>query len=185
MTDPSHGQTGPPLYVDLDGTLVATDTLIVNIRLLVRRQPWLAPVLPLFVLAGRSSFKERLASRVAIDPAKLPYRRDVLGFLETEKEGGRSIVLATAAHHLVAGPVARYVGIFDDVIASDRAHNLKGRAKLGAILKHAGGGDFCYMGDSMADLPILQAASSAYLVHPSDRLLKAARESCRIERIFD
>jgi phosphoserine phosphatase len=185
MSDQTRRETDPPLYVDLDGTLVATDTLIVNLRLLAARRPWMAPLLPLFVLAGRSSFKERVARQVAINPAKLPYRGDVLDFLKAEKEGGRSIILATAAHHLVADPVARYLDIFDDVIASDRDHNLKGHAKLDAIRRHADGGDFSYMGDSMADLPILQAAGSAYLVNPSDRLLKAARASCCVERVFD
>ncbi len=173
-----------PLYVDLDGTLISTDTLLVNTVALLRRRPWLAPLLPLFVVGGRAAFKDRVSRRAAIDPAALPYREDVLAFLREEKASGRVVVLATAAHRRIADPVAVHVGLFDDVIASDGGHNVKGRAKLEEIRRHAGG-DFDYMGDSFADLPILQASTRAYLVHPSRRLLAAARESCRIEKVFD
>jgi hypothetical protein len=37
----------PPLCVDLDGTLVAIDTLKKCLNLLVREKPWLSPLLPL------------------------------------------------------------------------------------------------------------------------------------------
>lgn len=184
MNQNSSGANPVPLYVDLDGTLISTDTLIVNTVALLRRRPWLAPLLPLFVVGGRAAFKERVSSRATIDPARLPYREDVMAFLREEKATGRNLVLATAAHRRVADPVAVYVGLFDDVIASDRGHNIKGRAKLEEIRRHAGG-DFDYMGDSFADLPILQASHRAYLAHPSRRLLAAAKETCRIERIFD
>ena len=173
-----------PLYVDLDGALISTDTLLVNTVALLRGQPWLAPLLPLFVVGGRAAFKDRVSRRATIDPAALPYREDVLAFLREEKASGRVLVLATAAHRRIADPVAVHVGLFDDVIASDGGHNIKGRAKLEEIRRHAGG-DFDYMGDSSADLPILQASTRAYLVHPSRRLLAAARETCRIEKIFD
>jgi phosphoserine phosphatase len=185
MTEVTQQQTPPTLYVDLDGTLVAVDTLVVSLRLLIRRRPWLLPVLPLFVIGGRSSFKERVARRVTVDPSGLPYRPDVLAFLEEEKDRGRTVVLATAAHRLVAQPIADHLGIFEDVIASDDSHNLKGHAKLEAIQRHAGAREFEYMGDSMADLPILRAANAGYLVCPSVRLRKAAGSTCRIERIFE
>ena len=45
-------------------------------------------------------------------------------------------------------------------------------------------GIFDYMGDSIADLPIFQAARVAILVRPSKRLLKLARTSCRVWRVF-
>jgi len=185
MTEDTRAHAQPPLYVDLDGTLVATDTLIENVRLLLRRRPWMVFLLPFYILAGRASFKEHVARRATIDPSELPYRGDVLEFLREEKVRGRKLVLATAAHRLVAIPVARHIDIFDDVLATDESHNLKGRAKLAAIRDHAAGGAFAYMGDSRADLPILQAAAAAYLVHPSSGLLTAARSSCRIERVFD
>jgi phosphoserine phosphatase len=71
------------------------------------------------------------------------------------------------------------------VIASDRVYNQKGVFKLRAIRDAVQMGVFDYMGDSIADLPIFQAAHEAILVHPSKRLLKRTRASCRVGRVFE
>ena len=178
-------ETPPPLYVDLDGTLIATDTLIECVQVLARRRPWMLILLPFFVLGGRAAFKERLAGLAQIDPARLPYRHDVLDYLRHEKSRGRTIVLATAAHRSIADPVASYLKLFDDVIATDGNRNLKGAAKLEAIRRHCGNQDFVYAGDSMADLPILRASRAGILVRPSRRLREATAKSCNIEKVFE
>jgi hypothetical protein len=184
MTNPPD--TKPPLFVDLDGTLIAADTLWVSVRQLLAERPWYVLALPFMVLAGRAGFKQRIARRVTLDPARLPYRENVLAFLRAEKERGRTIILATAADHAVAAPVSNYVGLFDGVMATEAGRNLKGPAKLDAILEFTNDGPFDYMGDSTADLPILQAADTAYLVHPTPGLTREAQESsCRIGKIFD
>jgi phosphoserine phosphatase len=184
MTNPS--KTNPPLFVDLDGTLIGADTLWVSVRQLLAERPWYAIALPFMVLAGRAGFKRRIARCVTLDPASLPYRENVLAFLRAEKERGRTIILATAADHAVAAPVADHVGLFDSVMATDKGRNLKGPAKLAAILEFTKNGPFDYMGDSSADLPILKAADTAYLVHPTPGLTRDAKEtSCRIGKIFE
>ena len=158
--------------------------MILGIRRIFRRRPLQIFLLPFFLLGGRASFKERVARLSGIDPAVLPYREEILRFLREEKSRGRRLVLATAADRMIAEAVSQHVGIFDDVLSSDGTRNLKGRVKLEAIREHAQSG-FGYMGDSMADLPILQAAEQAYLVHPAARLLTAAETACRIEKVFD
>ena len=174
-----------PLYVDLDGTLIAADSLIRCVGLLIRQRPWILPLLPLFLLRGRAAFKDHIARRVSFDPARLPYRPMVQAFLETQRLSGRRLILATASHRLIADRVAEHLDLFDGVIASDRSHNLKGRAKLQAINRHVDGHPFSYMGDSMADVPIFQAARTAILVEPSRRLLAIARRTCQVESVFD
>jgi phosphoserine phosphatase len=178
-------ETPPPLYVDLDGTLIATDTLIESLRVLARQRPWMLVFLPFYILGGRANFKKRLAGLTRIDPTRLPYRRDVLDYLREEKNRGRTVVLATAAYRSIAEPVASHLGLFDDVIATDGSNNLKGAAKLDAIRRHCGNREFVYAGDSMADLPILRAASGGILVHPSRKLRETAAKSCNIEKVFD
>ena len=174
-----------PLYVDLDGTLIPGDSLIHCIGLLIRQRPWILPVLPLFLLRGRAAFKDHIARRVAFDPARLPYRPTVQAFLETQRRTGRRLILATASHRLIAEEVAGHLDLFDGIIASDGSQNLKGRAKLAAITSHADGHPFSYMGDSMVDVPIFQAARTAILVAPSRRLLAIARATCHVESVFD
>jgi phosphoserine phosphatase len=175
----------PPLCVDLDGTLVAIDTLKKCLHLLVRKKPWLSPLLPLYLMRGRAEFKDRLTQLVALDATLLPYRRQVVEFLQEEQAQGRQLILATAANHRIAEAVACHLGFFDVVIASDRVHNQKGVFKLRAIREVVQKGMFDYMGDSIADLPIFQAARVAILVRPSKRLLKLARTSCRVWRVFE
>jgi phosphoserine phosphatase len=173
-----------PLCVDLDGTLIAADTLFVSFRELVRRKPWALPALPFALLAGRARLKERIADFVAIDAAALPYRPDVVAFLREEKAAGRCLILTTAADARIAHAVASHLGLFDAVIASGGGHNAKGEGKVASIRAHLGSGEFDYMGDHLADLPVLKAARRGYLVYPTPALLATARTSCRIERVF-
>ena len=161
-----------PLFVDLDGTLLATDLLWESALELVRNQPLAAFQLPIWLLRGRAYLKRQIAERVELSVATLPYRAEVLDLLKREREAGRSLILATASERLLAEPVAEHLGLFDGVIASDGTRNLKGSTKLAAIQEWAGSGvPFGYVGDSTADLPIWQAAERVVVVNPGRSLL--------------
>lgn len=168
----------PPLVVDLDGTLTPVDTLHETLIAAVKAFPSTLLALPLLLLRGRAHLKAVVASRAleSFDASLLPYRTELLVYLRDEKARGRRIVLATAAHASVAQAVAIHLGLFDAVIASDRMHNLKGRAKLAAI-QATEGARFVYVGDSAADLPIWQAAQGAILAGASARLGVRARSA--------
>jgi 4-hydroxybenzoate polyprenyltransferase len=64
--------------------------------------------------------------------------------------------------------------LFHDIIASDGVRNLKGTKKLEAIRERVPG-DFVYVGDNHADLPIWQAARAGILVGVSPGLARAVR----------
>ena len=71
------------------------------------------------------------------------------------------------------------MGVFDGILASDGARNLKGTAKLAAIQAYCrehGYAEFDYLGDSHVDLPIWREARGVYLVAPSGRLLRKVHE---------
>src|ERR1700722_12622234 len=99
-----------PLYVDLDGTLIATDALWESLLLLVKQRPLDAARLPLWALRGKAYFKDQIALRVIPDPARLPYRPRMLEFLREQKQAGRRLVLATASHERIAHSVADHLG---------------------------------------------------------------------------
>ena len=86
-----------PLAVDLDGTLVRTDTLHESLLALFKHAPWLLLLLPWWVLKGKAFFKAEVARRVALDATRLPYNEELLAFLREEQARGRRLVLATAA----------------------------------------------------------------------------------------
>ena len=173
-----------PLVVDLDGTLIDGDTLHISLAQLTRERPWVVPVLPLIVFAGRARFKEFVSDRVSLDPASLPYRSDVIDFVKRERATARPVVLATAAHRRIAVAVAGHLALFDSVIATDGAHNAKGDGKVQSIRAHIGGAEFDYIGDSMADVPVFRAARKSYLVCPGTDLSEAVRNGCRVEAVF-
>ena len=172
-TDRKAARRAAPLYVDLDGTLVATDTLWESCLLFLQRHPLSAWRLPAWLARGRAAFKHELASRVTLQPEALPYRPEVLGLIAEARARGAEVILATAADRAVAQLVAEHLGQFDAVLASDGASNLKGKRKLEAIRRHAGERPFAYVGNDGADTPILEAAAVPFLAAASPAFARA------------
>jgi phosphoserine phosphatase len=156
-----------PLCVDLDGTLVKSDTLVDSLLLLLRTHPLRALALPVRVFRGRAAFKAYITASVSLDVAHLPYNRKVLQFLEQERGRGRTICLATGADQALARRVADHLGIFSRVLASDGATNLTGDRKLDKLRSQLDSEAFDYIGNSRADLPLLVHATERMVANPS------------------
>ena len=155
------------VVVDLDGTLIATDTLWESLFRLLRKRPGAVFQVPAWLAAGKARFKERIAEEVVPDPTHLPYRSEVVRRLQLRKEAGSEIVLATASHERVAQPIASHLALFDRVLASNSTTNLSGKAKLAAIEEIAEGRPFDYVGNASADVPIWARSRTAIAVAPS------------------
>ncbi len=162
-----------PLYVDLDGTLVATDTLWESLVVALRNDPLLLLRLPFLLLRGKAAFKDHVASHATIAVELLPYDTELMAFLREQRARGRTIVLATAAHSSIAQAVADHVQVFSDVLATSSTVNLKGSTKAERIRQHAGG-PFAYIGDNIADVPIWAAATESFVAGTNGSLVKKA-----------
>jgi len=169
-----------PLCVNLDGTLVSTDTLWECVLWLFRRRPWLLLVAPFWLIAGRANFKQRVAERAVLDPASLPYREDLLAALRRLKQSGRKLVLATAADREIAERVAKHLGLFDEVVSSDGRANLRAAAKCEHLARTYAASGFDYVGDSHADLHVFPRATRGFLVGSSERLAELARSHANV-----
>ena len=90
------------LCVDLDGTLVKSDTLVDTVLLLVRQQPLAVLHLPSWLMQGKAALKREVAARAQVDVEHLPYNRTLLSWLRREAGSGRLIYLATAADRALA-----------------------------------------------------------------------------------
>ena len=119
-----------PLCVDLDGTLVKSDTLVDSLLVLLRTHPASALKTFRWVLDGKAALKAQVASHVSLDVAHLPYNRPLLAWLEQERGQGRRIYLTTGADARLAERIAAHLRIFDGVLASDGSTNLTGNNKL-------------------------------------------------------
>ena len=178
LHDPPRGATAAgsrALCVDLDGTLVKSDTLIDALLLMVRTHPSELWRLPGWALAGKAIFKQEVTSRVQLDVAHLPYNHALLTFLEKERGEGRRIFLATGADRALADRISAYLGIFDGVLASDGHTNLTGHNKLAAFEQSFGAAGFDYIGNAEVDLPLLLASGSPMVANPDGALRRAIR----------
>lgn len=164
-----------PLVVDMDGTLVKTDMLFESLLRVVKIKPWLVFYIPVWLIQGREVLKRELANHALIDIGVLPFNGDVVSFLREEKSRGRRIVLATASSSDIANRVAREVGVFDDVLASQEGVNLKGRVKANALIGHFGEKGFDYIGNDQADVPVWKLSHTAHVVHSRERFANYAR----------
>lgn len=173
----------PPLCVDLDGTLVKSDTLLDGLCQFARREPLQTWRVPLWLAGGRARLKLEIARRAPLDPSRLPYNGDLLRYLQAQRREGRPIFLTTGADGGLAQRVAAYLGIFDGVLASDSTTNLTHLRKLDRL--KARFGTFDYIGNSNADLALLADARIAMLANPTAGLRVALRfRKLRIARQF-
>jgi len=159
-----------PLCVDLDGTLVKSDTLVDSLLVLVRTRPALLFALPGALLRGKAAFKAYITSHVSLDVTHLPYNRKLLQFLHDERARGRSIYLITGADERLAQRVGAHLGFFSGVLGSDGAVNLTGNKKLTRLHAEFGNGAFDYIGNDVPDLPLLALATENMVANPSLRL---------------
>jgi 4-hydroxybenzoate polyprenyltransferase/phosphoserine phosphatase len=164
----------PVLCVDLDGTLIRGNVLWECVLVLLKTRPIALLLLPFWLLAGRASLKRHLAARTYLNPARLPYRQQVLELIQQEKASGRRIALVTAADRELAEAIARYLGVFDEVHASDGQLNLKGANKGAFLAQHFAETGFEYVGDSAADVEVWRNARAAYVVGTEARAEQAA-----------
>ena len=163
-----------PLVVDLDGTLIRTDMMWESLARLLRRNPFAIFQILFWWTRGRARLKQKLAARVQVPPATLPYHEPFLAWLRAEKQSGRKIILATASDLQMAQPVADYVGVFDEVLASDGQTNLRSENKLRALTEKFGKRGFDYAGNSTADFAVWRGSRQAVVVNASPRVLAEA-----------
>jgi 4-hydroxybenzoate polyprenyltransferase/phosphoserine phosphatase len=173
------------LCVDLDGTLIKSDTLADSALALVRHHPSALLKFPGWLIQGKAALKQHIASTIQLDAAHLPYNRKLLQYLEQQQATGRPIYLATAADANVAHRIAAHLGLFTGVLASDGATNLSGNNKLAAFRQQFGD-NFSYIGNALIDLPLLQHCQQPMVANPTPAL-RAALRRARITpfRIFD
>ena len=189
--DPTH-----PLVLDLDGTLVSTDTMWEAFFAGLREQPiktlWTLGA----VFGGRAAFKGRLAQVQQIDAANLPYRPEILELIRDARAKGREVWLCTGADLDTARRVAAHleaehpeVGKLDAVMATnDPDHagqrNNTADTKLEALQNRLQGRAFDYAGDSSADRRVWPGAATAYLIGVSPSTARWARNHHQDVRIL-
>ncbi len=174
-----------PLCVDMDGTLVKSDTLLDCLCILARTQPLLLLRLPFWLIQGKASLKREVTAHALLDAAHLPYNDQLVIYLREQVADGQRLYLTTGADRALAQRVAEHLGIFEEVFSSDGSTNLTGASKLRLLEARFGHGGFAYVGNSFADLPLLAASREAMLANPVVGLRgRLRRKKVFVQHIF-
>ncbi|MBW3098230.1 UbiA family prenyltransferase [Pseudohoeflea coraliihabitans] len=155
-----------PLCIDLDGTLIAADSLWESLAVLLLHKPWL--IFPAFLwgLRGKHVLKREVARRCGRQAADWPYRDEVLALIDAARDESREVWLVTGAAQQVATDIASHLGLFDRVLHSCDKTNLTSGNKRQALIKLCGEGGFDYVGNSRDDIKVFDAARRALIVAP-------------------
>jgi len=171
-----------PLCVDLDGTLLRSDSLYESVLLLLSRNPFYVLLLPIWWLRGKAALKREVSRRVALDPTTLPYDERVLALLRDTQDRPR--VLCTAADASIAEAIAQHLGLFDRVIASDGQRNLSRSQKAAALSEAFGERGFDYAGNSSDDIAVWRVSRRAWVVNASRSVESAARSVSEVAGVM-
>lgn len=173
-----------PLCVDLDGTLVNTDTLVESAVLLAKVNPLYIFAMIFWLLSGKANLKEQIASRIKLDVTTLPYNQPLLEWLRGQREAGRKLVLVTAANHRIADAVGDHLQLFLRVIASSSTRNMGSGTKRTELVQLFGERGYDYIGNSRDDLKVWASCRKAILVNASPALSAATAKRTEIEASF-
>lgn len=174
-----------PICVDLDGTLLKIDSLqeaafaaaLKDFRVLFRVPFWLAQ--------GKARLKEELAKRWVFDPAHLPFNDKLIAYLREMRAQNRRITLVTAADQAVAEPIAKHLGFFDEVIASNGKDNLRGARKAEVLCERFGDRGFIYAGNDHTDHAVWEKAAAAIVVNAPASVQRTAESRYTIATIIE
>jgi 4-hydroxybenzoate polyprenyltransferase/phosphoserine phosphatase len=168
------GDAAKDLAVDLDGTLLRSDSLHEGLVRAFFRKPLDALAAMVSLFRGRAGFKARLAEHSGAAVGHSPENPELLAWLQDQAAQGRRLHLVSAADQTVVAAVAARFQIFDRVIGTADGHNLKGAAKRDRLVAEFPGG-FSYAGDSAADLHVFASAQTIVLAGAAPGLARKAR----------
>lgn len=187
--DDLHEQPAPVLVIDMDGTLVRTDTLHEALFRLVSVSPFALLALLGPLRDGKAAFKRALADRMIANAGTLPLNEDVVALAREARAEGRRTALVSAADHRQVQAVAEATGLFSEAFGTGApgagGANLAGAAKAAFLTERYGARGFDYVGDSKADPPVWAAAREAVTVAATGRVRAAAESSNDAVRHID
>ena len=156
------------LVADLDGTLLKSDMLHESFWNAFAQRASTPVKSVTQLLSGKAALKSYLASEAVIDIASLPYDDEVIKYINEHRANGGKVALVTATDQLLADQIAQHLQIFDEVHGSNNGVNLKGAVKAKFLAEHFGRGNFSYIGDALADVPVWEVSEKAITVNASD-----------------
>lgn len=174
----------PIIAVDLDGSLIKTDSLYESVVQLLRNSPITILQLFFWLLKGKARLKAEVAKRVSLNPLTLPYNQELITWLKDQKTMGRKVILCTASDQLIAQSIADHLGMFDAVIASDGKTNVAGSNKRLVLQQAFGERGYDYVGNSASDIEVWYGACKAIVVNARGSILKKVHTVAEVSKVI-
>ncbi|MDA1169242.1 MAG: UbiA family prenyltransferase [bacterium] len=173
-----------PLCVDLDGTLIKTNTLFEAFLVAIKRNPLRFISLFFATFRGKTYTKHIIGQYAKHESFVWLYNNEFLTYIQTEHAKGRILILATASDIAIANKVASELGIFQEVIASSITTPVNASTKYKVLEERFGNQGFSYAGNSHADIAVWNISSSAIFVHTPKAIASLVKKSIPIEAKF-
>lgn len=173
-----------PLCVDLDGSLILTDTLYESVAKLIKKNWLLGFLLPFWFWKGKAYMKQKLSEQVDLAVDRLPLHHEFYQWLQDEKAKGRQLLLVTGTHQKYAYAFARHYELFDEVIATTAHENCTSRDKARILFNKFGDKGFDYAANHTVDMHVWQYARNAIVVNAGSKVIAAAHQTTHVEKIF-
>jgi 4-hydroxybenzoate polyprenyltransferase len=167
--------SGVPLVIDLDGTLMKSDSLDETFLDALRINPLNLWRLPIKLIISRAAVKAFLADQSPLEVETWPVHQDFLDYVKSQFDAGRKIVLATAANQSAADAVAARFPFISEVIASNSTCNMKGTVKTQRLRELFPDG-FIYAGNSSEDLEVWRQGAGIVLVNAPGSVVRRAAQ---------
>lgn len=195
-TDNSKAKT---IIVDLDGTLIKTDSMIESLISVLKNNPFRIFSLLAKLLKGKIDFKKYVYEHCDFFSfaGTFPVNTDFVCYLKEEKQNGSKIYLVSASDDRavkITVESLELTSLFDGIYGTSGKNNLKGGNKLefikNNITSNNAENEIIYCGDSNSDLALWKDKSidGAVLVgNNTSKLMNALTKSnCndKIEKVF-
>lgn len=172
-----------PLCVDLDGTLIKTDSLFELFLLLLKKNPLYCFIAIFWLRKSKAYLKEQITKRVQLSVESLPYNDDVIKYIRSQ-DPNRKILLVTGSNNKVAESVSKHLGLFDEVMASDSITNLTDENKRKLLVSRFGEDGFEYIGNDNADFSVWSSAKYVSVVSQENNFLQKVRNTFDVKQEF-
>jgi 4-hydroxybenzoate polyprenyltransferase len=153
-----------PLCLSLDGTLTPVRTSDER-RLIAAKHSAAAFLGSLAGLFAREGASQRFALIDApVDPDTIPFRRDLLAWLHTQRSAGRRLVLIADGDRSDAESIASHLNLFDEIASTEGYQGAASERKRSALVARFGERGFDYAGSEADDSIVWNAARRAIIV---------------------
>jgi 4-hydroxybenzoate polyprenyltransferase len=183
MANIDINQKNTPLCVDLDGTLIKTDSLHELFLRLVKKNPLYCFAVLFWLIKSKAFLKAKLVSLVQLPAEDLPYNQDVIEYIKSQSDN-REVILVTGCNENQAKSIAEYLNLFDEVVASDTSTNMTSHNKRDYLVERFGQGGYEYIGNERADKPVWNGAGQVSIVSRENSFLKSVRNNYVVKEEF-